>query len=266
LDSFGREAGPEAEDSTVMLLEGKIVLVTGGSRGIGRSIALRCAKEGASLALTYNVNRELAEEVVGAIRSEGGKAIGIQASIEERSSASRAIAETKRALGPVDILVNNAAIAQEKPFHTITDMDWNQMLAVNLGGPFICCQEVLPDMLKQNWGRIINISSIGGQWGGFNQVHYAASKAALISLTRSLARIYSGQGITTNAVAPGLVSTEMSAAEIDSAAGREKLRNIPIGRIATGEEVANVVAFLASEAASYITGQTMNVNGGMYFG
>jgi len=249
-----------------MLLTGKVALVTGGSRGIGRSIALACAKAGARVALTYNVNANLADEVVGAISTLGSKAVRIQASVENRSSVRRAMSEAKSELGPVDILVNNAALAQEKPFHTITDMDWNQMLAVNLGGPFICCQEVLPDMLKRNWGRIINISSIGGQWGGFNQVHYAASKAALISLTRSLARIYSGQGITTNAVAPGLVSTEMSAAEIDSAAGREKLRNIPIGRIATGEEVANVVVFLASEAASYITGQTMNVNGGMYFG
>jgi len=249
-----------------MLLTGKVALVTGGSRGIGRFIAIACAKAGARVALTYNVNANLADEVVDAIRALGSKAVRIQASVEDRSSVRRAMSDAKSELGPVDILVNNAATAQEKPFHTITDADWNQMLAVNLSGPFICCQEVLPDMLKQNWGRIINISSIGGQWGGFNQVHYAASKAALISLTRSLARIYSGQGITTNAVAPGLVSTEMSAAEIDSAAGREKLRNIPIGRIATGEEVANVVVFLASEAASYITGQTMNVNGGMYFG
>lgn len=249
-----------------MLLTGKVALVTGGSRGIGRFIAIACAKAGARVALTYNVNANLADEVVDAIRALGSKAVRIQASVEDRSSVRRAMSDAKSELGPVDILVNNAATAQEKPFHTITDTDWNQMLAVNLSGPFICCQEVLPDMLKQNWGRIINISSIGGQWGGFNQVHYAASKAALISLTRSLARIYSGQGITTNAVAPGLVSTEMSAAEIDSAAGREKLRNIPIGRIATGEEVANVVVFLASEAASYITGQTMNVNGGMYFG
>src|SRR6266404_8801292 len=242
-----------------MLLTGKVALVTGGSRGIGRFIAIACAKAGARVALTYNVNANLADEVVDAIRALGSKAVRIQASVEDRSSVRRAMSDAKSELGPVDILVNNAATAQEKPFHTITDADWNQMLAVNLSGPFICCQEVLPDMLKQNWGRIINISSIGGQWGGFNQVHYAASKAALISLTRSLARIYSGQGITTNAVAPGLVSTEMSAAEIDSAAGREKLRNIPIGRIATGEEVANVVVFLASEAASYITGQTMNV-------
>ena len=121
-------------------------------------------------------------------------------------------------------------------------------------------------MLKRGWGRIINITSIGGQWGGFNQVHYAAAKAGLINLTRSLSRIYSGQGITTNAVAPGLVHTEMSARELESEAGKEKVRSIPIGRIATIEEVAQVVVFLASDAASYITGQTINVNGGMYFG
>ena len=249
-----------------MLHANKVALVTGGSRGIGRGIAVALAEAGVHVALTYNVNQDLAEQVVETVTAKGGRAVAIQMTVEDRTSVRRAIAEAKSKLGPINILVNNAAIAQEKPFDTITDADWDHMLAVNLRGPFVCCQEVLPDMLRQGWGRIINISSIGGQWGGFNQVHYAAAKAGLISLTRSLARIYSGEGITTNAVAPGLVGTEMSARELDSDAGQEKVRNIPIGRVATVEEVAQVVVFLAGDAAGYITGQTINVNGGMYFG
>ena len=247
------------------LLTGHVALVTGGSRGIGRGIAIALAEAGANVALTYNVNQALAQQVVETITASGGQAIAIQMTVQDRTSVRRAIAETRNSLGPISILVNNAGIAQEKPFDTITDVDWDTMLAVNLRGPFTCCQEALLDMLKQEWGRIVNITSIGGQWGGFNQVHYAAAKAGLISLTRSLARIYSRQGITTNAVAPGLVATEMSAREVDSDAGQEKVRNIPMGRVATVEEVAQVVVFLASDAASYITGQTINVNGGMYF-
>jgi len=249
-----------------MQLTGKVALVTGGSRGIGRGIAIALAEAGAQVALTYKVNQDLAEQAVESIAAQGGKAIAIQMIVEDRSSIRRAVAEARSSLGPINLLVNNAATVQEKPFDMITDADWAHMLTVNLQGPFVCCQEVLPDMLRQEWGRIINISSIGGQWGGFNQVHYAAAKAGLISLARSLARIYSRQGITTNAVAPGLVRTEMSARELDSDAGREKVRTIPIGRIATVEEVAQVVVFLASDAASYITGQTISVNGGMYFG
>jgi len=250
----------------MMQLTNKVAMVTGGSRGIGRGIAIELADSGSDVALTYHTNEGLAQEIVETITAHGGNAIAIQMTVEDRTSVKRAMTEVRESLGDINILVNNAAIAQEKPFDTITDVDWDNMLSVNLRGPFICCQEVLPDMLKRGWGRIINITSIGGQWGGFNQVHYAAAKAGLISLTRSLARIYSKQKITANAVAPGLVLTDMSAREVDSEAGQEKVRNIPIGRMATVEEVAQVVVFLASEAASYITGQTINVNGGMYFG
>jgi acetoacetyl-CoA reductase/3-oxoacyl-[acyl-carrier protein] reductase len=140
------------------------------------------------------------------------------------------------------------------------------MMAVNLRGPFICVQECLPDMIECGWGRIINITSIGGQWGGFNQVHYAASKAGLINLTRSLAKLYSGSGVTTNAVAIGLVQTDMSAAELATEAGQEKVKAIPRGRLGTLQDIADTVAFLASDQADYITGQTINLNGGMYFG
>lgn len=249
-----------------MNLADKTALVTGGSRGIGKSISLALAKAGANVALTYNTNKNLAHEVEKSIIESNGKAIAVQMSVEDRSNVNKTINQIKNSLGSIDILINNAAIAQEKSFDKITDTDWDSMLAVNLRGPFICCQEVLPEMVKKGWGRIINITSIGGQWGGFNQVHYASSKAGLISLTRSLAKIYSCHGITANAVSPGLVETDMSSREIKSKSGSEKIRHIPIGRIATLEEIAQVVTFLSSDKASYITGQTTNVNGGMYFG
>lgn len=243
----------------------KNAIVTGGSRGIGKAVAIALAKEGVNVALTYKTNKEKALSVVRGIENKGNRALCIQLDQRSRQNIRRVIEEVHKKFGKVNILVNNAAIAQEKPFETITDEDWDDMLTANLRGPFILCQEVIPDMMEQGWGRIINICSVGGQWGGINQVHYAAAKAGLINLTKSLARIYSKNGITSNAVSPGLVDTDMAAKELTTPAGREKVRNIPVGRIATVEEVASVVVFLASEEASYISGQTVNVNGGMYF-
>ena len=244
----------------------KVALVTGGSRGIGKAIAIALAKEGINVALTYRINKEKALSVVDKIESMGNKAICFRLDQRSRDNIRKMIEEVHKKFGKINILINNAAIAQEKPFGTITDNDWNDMLEINLRGPFILCQEIIPDMIAQRWGRIINISSISGQWGGFNQVHYAATKAGLINLTKSLARIYSGKGITTNAISPGLVGTEMSSEELNTKSGKEKLKNIPIGRIATANEIADIVSFLASDKASYITGQTINANGGMYFG
>jgi len=249
-----------------MELKGKVALVTGGSRGIGKAIAIALAKEGINVALTYRINKEKAFSLVDKIESVGNKAICLRLDQKRRNNIREVIEEVRSKCGKINILVNNAAIAQEKPFETITDDDWNNMLEINLRGPFILCQEIIPDMIAQRWGRIINISSIGGQWGGFNQVHYAAAKAGLINLTKSLARIYSGKGITANAISPGLVGSKMSSKELNTEAGKKKVDNIPIGRIATPEEIAEVIVFLASEKASYITGQTINVNGGMYFG
>ena len=245
---------------------GKVAVVTGGSRGIGRGIALALAAEGARVALTYRTREADAEGVVDAIRARGGDAVAVPMAVEDRASVRRAMDEVRRSLGAIAILVNNAAVAQEKPFASITDDDWDTVLGVNLRGPFACVQEAVPDMLERRWGRIVNLASIGGQWGGVNQVHYAAAKAGLIGFTRSLARLYGADGITANCVAPGLVATEMSARELASAAGREKVRAIPAGRVGTIEETAAVVVFLAGEAASYVTGQTVGVNGGMYFG
>ena len=249
-----------------MMHDQRIALVTGSSRGIGKSIAVTLASLGYPVVITYCTNRVKAEETASLIISNGGKALVVQMVVEDRSSVNAALQNVRLKWGKVAVLVNNAAIAQEKPFETITDADWDKMLNTNLRGSFVCAQEVLPDMLKLGWGRIINITSIGGQWGGVNQIHYAVSKAGLIGLTRSLAKVYSSKGITTNAVAPGLVDTEMSAQEINTDAGKEKVKNIPIGRIGHLSEVSSAVAYLVSEDAAYITGQTINVNGGMYFG
>ena len=261
-----RAAQLRERGGTEMALKDKVALVTGGSRGIGRGLVQGLVNEGYSVALTYRSRSDLAESMIEQFKSHGYDALSIQMAVEDRSSVVKAFEMVRHHWGEVDILVNNAAVAQEKPFDTITDQDWDHMMAVNLRGPFICAQECLPHMIAQGWGRIINITSIGGQWGGFNQVHYAASKAGLINLTRSLAKLYSERGITTNAVAIGLVETDMSATELSTEAGRQKALAIPRGRLGTVQDVANTVVFLASDQADYITGQTINLNGGMYFG
>ena len=251
---------------TAMTGLSRVALVTGAGRGIGRGIARALAAKGVTVAIGYDTGIENARVVADEIAALGGRAFPVLIHVEDRSSVRNALTIIRSELGNIDILVNNAAVSQEKAFETITDSDWSRMLAINLQGPFICVQETLPDMLIAGWGRIINITSIGGQWGGFNQVHYAAAKAGLINLTRSLAKLYGGQGIITNAVSPGIVSTRMTALELGSEAGRLKVAQIPAGRIGNVDDVAAVVTFLASEQAAYVLGQTINVNGGQYFG
>ena len=241
----------------------KAVLVTGGSRGIGSEIVRVMVGSGYKVAFTYHQRKDLADELVKDIGIS--QVIAVKLSAQDPKSISCALQTVHSKLGNVDILVNNAGMAQEKPFLNINQQDFDNMVAVNLRGPFFLCQQVIPEMTRKGWGRIVNISSIGGQWGGYNQVHYAAAKAGLINLTRSLARIYSKDGITINAVAPGLIGTEMIDREINSELGKEKIRGIPAGRIGGTKEVADTVKFLVSNEAGYITGQTVNVNGGMYF-
>ena len=247
-------------------LTGKTVLVTGGSRGIGAGIAKTLAAAGAKVALTYHSQASKAEEIVAAIAETGGTAMAVRLESGDRTSAETALKAVGRAFGSPDILVNNAAKAQEKPFETISDEDWEAMLGSNLLGPVQLTQLCLPAMRSKKWGRIVNISSIGGQWGGERQVHYAASKAALINLTMSVARLYSRDGITCNALAPGLVPTDMTALELNDPANQAKVKGIPARRLGTVAEVADACLFLASDSAGYITGQTINLNGGMYFG
>lgn len=242
---------------------GKIAFVTGASRGIGHAIGKELLAVGYRVALGYLSHEKGARELA----DSNENALSVQVDVSRREAIRKAVSLSQNHFGgKIDILINNGAIAQEKPFSTITDSDWDNMLATNLRGPFAFCQEVVPGMLENRWGRIVNIVSIGGQWGGYNQVHYAAAKAGLINLTQSLAKIYSKYGITANAVSPGLVATDMTYAELSTEAGKEKVEKIPIGRTGTVVEIGCVVRFLCSEEASYITGQTINVNGGMYFG
>lgn len=243
-------------------MSGKRALVTGASRGIGVSIARMLASHGLFVVVGYNRSREGAESVVEQIWSQGGQAEVRQIDVSSRQS----IKEAVDASGSIDVLVNNAAVAQEKPFFEITDGDWDRLLAANLRGPFACTQEVLGGMIGRGWGRIVNIVSVGGQWGGVNQIHYASAKAGLIGLTRSIAKTFSHAGITCNAVSPGLVETDMTRNELSSPLGLEKVRSIPAGRIGQADEIASAVAFLVLPGSDYITGQTINVNGGMYFG
>lgn len=239
-------------------MDKKLALVTGAGSGIGKAAAIALLEAGYAVACGYNANRGGAE----AVRHADAKAVRID--IASRSSVKRAIVATRKHFSrDIDIVVNNAALAQEKPFETITDADWDRMLAINLRGAFITAQETLPAMQKRGWGRIINITSIGGQWGGMRQVHYAAAKAGLINLTHSLARLYSAHGITANAISPGLVATDMIRKELKSKAGKQKVAQIPAGRIAEPEEIAAGIVYLASDAAACITGQTLNINGGM---
>jgi acetoacetyl-CoA reductase/3-oxoacyl-[acyl-carrier protein] reductase len=241
-----------------MAAESKLALVTGAGSGIGKATTLALLQAGYQVACGYNANRAGAE----AIRHPNARAVKID--IASRVSIRRALAETRKAFRrDIDILVNNAALVQERPFETLTDGDWDRMLAVNLRGAFILAQETLPAMARRKWGRIVNITSIGGQWGGMRQVHYAAAKAGLINLTHSLARLYSPLGITANAVAPGLVATDMIRKELKSKSGKQKAAQIPVGRIAEPEEIAAGVVYLVSDGAAYVTGQTLNINGGM---
>jgi len=240
-------------------------LVTGGSRGIGRAIAIALAARGFDIAITYRRRHDDAGKTLDAIRSHGRQSTALVADALSTQSLRNAVAQTINTHGRIDVLVNNAGTLEQKPFFTISDEDFDAMMAVNLRAPFVLSQEVVRHMLERRRGSIVNVASIGGQIGGPLAVHYAASKAALISLTRSLARIGAPQ-IRVNCVSPGLIETEMTSAEIASPGGASKIGQTPLGRVGQPNDVASVVAFLASDESSYITGQTINVNGGLYFG
>jgi NAD(P)-dependent dehydrogenase (short-subunit alcohol dehydrogenase family) len=244
-----------------MAARAKIALVTGAGSGIGKAAALALLEAGYRVACGYNSNHSGAKQ----IQKVHPRAYVVKIDIASRASVKRAIASSSKYFGGnFDIVVNNAALVQEKSFAAITDADWDRMLAVNLRGAFIVAQETLPAMQARKWGRIINITSIGGQWGGMRQVHYAAAKAGLINLTHSLAKLYSGCGITANAIAPGLVATGMIEQELKSKAGKQKAAQIPVGRITRPDEIAAAIVYLASDAAASVTGHTLNINGGLF--
>ena len=245
-----------------MLLDGKIALVTGASRGIGRAVAIALAKEGAAVAVNYAGNAKAAEEVKEIIEQMGGRAITIQADISDEKAAADMVAQTITELGGLDILVNNAGITRDNLFIRMKADEWNAVINTNLTGLFNCSQPAAKYMMKKRTGRIINMSSVSGIMGNMGQVNYSAAKAGVIGFTKSLARETAARGITVNAVAPGFIATDMTAAMPEKA--QEKvLTMIPMGKMGQPEDIANAVLFLASEKASYITGQVISVNGGM---
>ena len=238
-------------------LEGKVALVTGASRGIGRAATVALARIGATVAVNYKTHAEEAEAVSRQIQDMGGRAVAIQADVSITADVARMLKQVESQLGPVAVLVNNAGITRPQPIHEITEQDWDEVLAVNLKSVFPVTQAVLPGMRAAKWGRIINISSVAAQTGGVIGLHYAASKAGIIGLTHSYAALLAKEGITVNAIAPAPIETDMIRHN-----PRARPDLIPVGRFGTVEEVADVVVMLASNG--YITGQTINVNGGWY--
>jgi len=243
-------------------LSGKVALVTGGSRGIGRAIALKLASEGAHVAVNFNQNQLAAEEVVAAAKVAGVDAIMVQGDIGTREGAEAAVKATGERWNRLDILVNNAGITRDQLIMRLSDEDWDAVLDTNLKGAYLCSKLASRHMLRARWGRIINISSVVGQMGNAGQANYAAAKAGLLGLTKSLSREYASKNITANAVAPGWIETDIVAG-LSEEARQYVLGQIPLGRYGEPEDVAGAVAFLVSDAAAYITGQTLNVDGGM---
>jgi 3-oxoacyl-[acyl-carrier protein] reductase len=243
-------------------LDGRPALVTGGSGGIGRAIALALADEGAPVAVHYAGNRSGAEEVAGAISERGGRAVIIQGDLAERSTPERVVEGAAEALGGLHILVNNAGVTRDTLILRMKDEDWEQVVATNLTAAFKCIRAALRPMIRQRGGRIINIASIAGEIGNAGQANYVAAKAGLIGLTKATAREIASRGITVNAVAPGLIDVGMTA-HLNQDQIQRFVEQIPMGRLGTAEEVANAVVYLSSEDAAYVTGQVLNVDGGL---
>ena len=243
--------------------ENKIVLVKGAGRGIGASIAKRFASEGAEVIVNYSGNDEAAQKTVDEITATGGQAQKYKCSVNDSESVKVMIDEIIKKFGRIDILVNNAGITKDGLMLRMTDEDFDRVIDVNLKGTFNCTKYVSKYMLKQKSGKIINISSVVGLSGNAGQVNYSASKAGIIGITKSAAKELSSRGITVNAVAPGYVDTDMTKVLSDNIRN-EILKNIPLQRMGNVEDISNCVAFLASEDASYITGQVISVDGGMH--
>jgi len=243
-------------------LAGKAALVTGGSRGIGRAICIALAREGAKVAVNYNTNPTLAEEVTAQIRAAGGEAFAIKGDVANADDAAAIVKATVDRFGALDILVNNAGITRDGLLMRMSEDDWDAVHQTNLRGAFLVTKAAMRPMLRARGGRIINISSVVGVMGNAGQANYAAAKAGLIGFTRSVAREVSSRGITVNAVAPGFINTDIITGMSEQAT-QAVMGQIPLGRIAEPEEVAPLVVFLASEGAGYITGQCIHVDGGM---
>ncbi|HXM24256.1 MAG TPA: 3-oxoacyl-[acyl-carrier-protein] reductase [Terriglobales bacterium] len=247
-----------------MTLSDRVALVTGASQGIGRAVVVKLAASGATVAVAAR-NQEKLMELVEQIEAAGGKASAFPVDVADEEQIKAAFKAALGQFGKIDILVNNAGITRDQLVMRMKRADWDSVLNTNLTSAYVCIQQVIGSMLKQRWGRIINITSIFGQMGQAGQANYAASKAGLIGLTMAIAREVGSRNITCNAVAPGFIETAMTSGFSDEFR-QNALKAIPLGRIGTPEDVANTVAFLASEEASYITGHVLSVNGGMLMG
>ena len=247
-----------------MSLSGRIALVTGASQGIGRTVALRLAKEGAAVAAAAR-NQEKLNELAAEITSAGGKATAFALDVADEEQVKSTVKSIIAQFGKIDILVNNAGITRDQLVMRMKRADWDAVLQTNLTSAYLCIQQVIPSMLKQRAGRIINITSVFGQMGQAGQANYSASKAGLIGLTMAIAREVGSRSITCNAIAPGFIETAMTAV-LSEEFKQNAVKQIPLGRVGTPEDVAAAVAFLASDDASYITGHVLSVNGGMLMG
>ena len=244
------------------MLEGKTALVTGASRGIGKAIALRLAKEGANIAINFAGNVAAAEEVKAAIEADGGKAILVQADVSDSAAVDAMVKTVVDTFGGIDILVNNAGITRDGLLMRMKEEDWDAVLNTNLKSIFLCTKAVSKLMMKKRSGRIVNMSSVVGVNGNAGQANYSAAKAGAIGFTKSMAKELAGRGITVNAIAPGFIQTDMTAV-LPEAVKESMAKSIPLGRLGAPEEIAGTVLFLVSDCASYITGQVINVDGGM---
>jgi len=246
-------------------LSGKVALVTGGSRGIGRAVAIRLAQSGAKIAFSYHSNHEAAQTVLGELKGGGAHAMAVAGDVGSASDVERLVNATLEAFGRIDVLVNNAGITRDTLLMRMSEEDWDAVLDTNLKSTFLMTKAVVRGMLRQRSGRIVNITSVSGILGNAGQANYAASKAGMIGFTRSIAREVASRGITVNAVAPGFIETDIWA-NVSESARAAILNMAPLGTIGKPEDVAEAVAFLASDAARYITGQTLNVDGGLVMG
>ena len=243
-------------------LEGRIALVTGASRGIGEAIALRLARGGAKVAVNYYSRKEAASKVVETIASSGGEAFPVGADVSKEEQAESMVKEVAQRWGTLDILVNNAGVTRDKLLMRMSAEEWDQVINVNLRGAYLCTKFALPLMIRKRYGRIVNMSSVIGVAGNPGQANYAASKAGLIGFTKAIAREVASRSITVNAVAPGYITTSM-VDELSEETQKAILDRIPMSRFGTPEDVAEVVAFLCGDTASYVTGQVIGIDGGM---
>lgn len=243
-------------------LTDKSAIVTGASRGIGRAIALELASRGASVIVNYNSSPAAAEEVVAEITAAGGKATTVQANVADETQVEALFKQTVEAYGKVDILVNNAGITRDNLIIRMKPDDFDAVIEMNLKSAWLCCKAAIGAMMRKRYGRIVNVSSVSGVVGQAGQTNYSASKAGLIGLTKALAREYANRGITVNAVAPGFVLTDLTK-DLPEDLVKQLNGVIPLGRWGSAEEIARSVAFFASDDAAYVTGQVLNVDGGM---